>query len=588
MGKLKGKILINPSQVRTRLMKKEHLAHKILYFPQNVFLFCLYVILFSGFLHAGTRGERPLPPRLIVFISVDQLRTDLVFCYESHFGSNGFRRLIRESAVMTSCRYEYITCHTSAGHATMVSGTYPSVHGIVGNHWYDRQANRIQYSVGDPTGVEPGDKASQSPYGLSNRNFMGTTIGDELKLFSHGLSLVYSVSNKDRSAVLMAGKLADGAFWWNLRNGQWISSKQYMEVYPDWLNNYNQTRPLDAWFGQSWELLLDSTVYPKINSRWISAYDQSHDIGLTFPHRIGSRSAPDSFFYKELMTSPFASVEINRFVSTLFKAEPIGKDSIPDLLCISYSAGDYIGHQFGPYSRETMDYLLRMDRCLDTLFQIVERHVGLSNTLIVLTSDHGLAPIPETLEGKNFGTLRVNIEHMAGQIHDRMTARYGKLSGTKKYVVGVEPAFYFNPEALKEKKIEKEEAERYIKKLMLNEQWNGIERVYTHHELMTGAVLSDEITTRVMHSFYPSRSGDLIVLLKPFHIWDYTGKGTEHGQWYSYDAHVPLFFWGHSWFLSGFYHQSVSPVDIAPTLSVILGTAFPSGCIGKVIDKILR
>ncbi len=227
-----------------------------------------------------------------------------------------------------------------------------------------------------------------------------------------------------------------------------------------------------------------------------------------------------------LRTSPFGAEALNDFAGLLIAEESLGKDSVPDLLCVSYSPGDYIGHQYGPYSSETMDYMIRMDGYLAQLFGIIDRQIGLEQTLIVLTSDHGIAPLPKTLEKMGLHTAMVSRDSVIRRINESMTVRYGPAGKADGYVIAEEPNFYFDPAVLKEKKIEKIDAENYIKRVIVEEQWQGVFRVYTFHELMNGAVPKDEISARVQKSFHPARSGDLFIVLNPFHIWHYSGNRT--------------------------------------------------------------
>lgn len=538
----------------------------------------------------GPRAQEdgPKPPRLIVFISVDQLRYESLSRFEPFFGNDGFRYLRRSGADFNDCRYGHATLFTAVGHATMASGTYPNVHGIVSNDWYDRVSGKRVYAVEDSSGAEPGNGKAYHPDGRSPQYFLGTSIGDEMKLHSYGQSKVFGISNKDRAAILMTGVMADGVYWWNLNDGRWISSRHYMNQYPHWVSSYNKTKPLDKWFGKTWGLLLDSSMYPFVDPDVMDTYDVSNNMGMFFPHRIGTGKKPDKKYYLALRTSPFGAEALNEFAARLIIEESLGKDSIPDLLCISYSPGDYIGHQFGPYSRETMDYMIRMDAYLAQLFGIIDRQVGLDQTLIVLTSDHGIAPLPKTLEKMGLTTARVSRDSVIQRINACMTRRYGPAGKAGGYIIAEEPNFYFDPAVLKEKKIEKIDAENYIKGVIVQEQWQGVFRVYTFHELITGAVPKDEISAKVHKSFHPARSGDLFIVLNPFHIWYYNGKGTEHGQLYAYDTHVPLFLSGSRWIRPGRYHETVSPVDIAPTLSVILRTAFPSGTVGKALAPCMK
>jgi predicted AlkP superfamily pyrophosphatase or phosphodiesterase len=522
-------------------------------------------------------------PKLVVFISIDQFRYDYLTRYRPYFGPDGFNYLIENGADFVDCHYGHATTETAVGHAIMMSGTYPYKSGIVANEWFDREIGRRVYAVEDTSTSILGIGNQSKTDGRSPRNFQGTNLGDQLKLVTGGAAKVFGVSNKDRAAILMAGKLANAAYWMDDREGKVVTSSYYMSEFPQWMNDYNATKPLDKWRDSSWTLLREEKIYPVIPEKYLNNYTESYGMGLSFPHK----PAAAADYYKSLIRTPFGSQALLSLAKEVTVKENLGMDGVPDILCISFSPNDYIGHQFGPMSREAMDISLRTDGYIAELIKFIDKRVGLNDVLFVLTADHGSTPIPEEMKDKNIDAGRISIQAVYKIVNGAMTDKYGKLATERSYVDTVlEPSVYFNPRALKEKKIDKNECEDYISAFLLKKT-ESVFRVYKSSDLALGNVSHDAITGQVEKNFFPARVGDLVIVLKPFHIWSY-GKGTGHGQPYSYDTHVPLILCGQKWIKSGTFGDRCSPADIAPTLAAILEIEYPSGCDGKILKEVIK
>ncbi len=532
----------------------------------------------------------PQPPRLIVFICVDQFRYDYYTKYESFFTDKGFRYLTDRGAFFTDCNYQHATLVTAVGHSIMMSGAYPNATGLISNDWYDRRTGRMRYAVEDQNYPILGDTSADSSRGRSPMYFIGSNFADIWKWHTNGKGKVFAVSNKDRSAIMMAGKLADGAYWWDYDAGNWITSTYYRKAYPSWVSDFNLTRPLDKWFNRSWPLFLHPRLYPERAAGNSDYYLVQYDMQKDFPHRIGSESGrPDRNYYLALRTSPFGVEAVNDFIKILLDNENLGSDAIPDLLCISYSSGDYLGHAFGPDSREIMDFLIRCDRYLADIINYINKKTGENQVLYILTADHGVAPIPMELNDEKFPAGYVHRDSVRLPLERHLIKRYGNLATAHSYLLAMEPDFYFNDTALIEKNIDKYEIQSYIKGCLTETIVpKGVYRLYFKTDILEGRISRDKLSDQITLNTHPERSGDFYVVLEPYFMWYDHGKGTEHGAPYRYDTHVPLWFSGSQWIKPGIYRETCSPADIVPTLAALLGATAPSQAVGRVLTSILK
>ncbi|NUM80384.1 alkaline phosphatase family protein [bacterium] len=545
------------------------------------------VVLSSGC--APTSNQKTPAPRLVVFISIDQLRYDYLTKFSLHFGPDGFNYLLNRGANFAECHYGHATNETAVGHATMMSGTYPYRHGIIANDWYDRSLRRKVYGTEDTLAPILGAKEYGKTDGRSPRKFSGTNLADQLKLHTGGQAKVFGVSNKDRSAILMAGKMADGVYWMDEKFGRIVTSAYYMNDYPEWMKTYQASKPLDKWKGAKWDMLLSPDEYPKSEKKFEQYYDVKAGIGGAFPHIIGSENdKKDKNYYEALMRSPFSSEALLELMEELMIRENLGDDAVTDILCVSFSANDKIGHMFGPMSREVMDITVRTDRYLARLFKFLDKEVGLNNILFVLTSDHGVPPIPEIIASRQVEAYRLIPDTVRQIAETEMIKKFGRLAREQRYVEVIEEAnLYFNDAALAEKKIDKNIAEQYISTFLKNNV-KGIDRIYTSQQLSEGRIPNDAISQAVFKNYYSGRTGDLFLVLDPYCIWSWNGKGTDHGEPQSYDNHVPMILAGVHWIKPGTYYQRCSPVDIAPTLAAILKIEQPNATDGRVLNEIIR
>jgi predicted AlkP superfamily pyrophosphatase or phosphodiesterase len=549
---------------------------------------------------AAQSGLGTKRPRLVLLIAVDQFRYDYLERFGDLFVQNGLRRLLRNGASWVDSNYDHMPTYTAPGHSTMMTGAYPAESGIIANEWPDRSSGKKVSSVSDDSVKLLGGKQNEN--GASPRRLMTSTLGDELRLVTNDRAKVLGISVKDRSAILPAGRHANAAYWFS--GGSMVSSTYYFDELPGWVTGFNRTRPADKYFGAKWERLLPESEYLKRAGVDSPTWE---DIGRVpgdtnaFPHTVtGGATGPGREFYNALDYSPFTNDLLVSFARQAIINEQLGQDNDTDLLSVSFSANDYVGHRYGPYSQEAMDISLRVDRQIATLLDFVQRSVGLANTIVVFTADHGVAPIPEHAAALGLGGVRLKADDVLTAIRSAISSHYNPHAtapdpttdyiyryddnGTSKDAF-INGNVYFNYAALKRDGVSLDEIEELAGEAALTVP--GIARYFTRAQLQRGATsVSDPIARRASHGFYPGRSGDLVVVPDPF---KYLGDSitATHGSPYSYDTHVPLIIMG-AGLHPGRYFEAASPADIAPTLSALLGLQAPSSTTGRILLEAIK
>jgi predicted AlkP superfamily pyrophosphatase or phosphodiesterase len=561
------------------------------------------ILLFSSVTIAQRRTQPTVQkrPKLVLLIAVDQFRYDYLERFGDLFGPNGFRRLMRDGASWTQSNYDHMPTYTAPGHGTMMTGAYPAESGIIGNEWLDRASGKRITSVSDESekllGGLPDDPAS------SPRRLMASTVGDELRLATNDRAKVIGISVKDRSAILPAGRHANAAYWFSWTSGTMVSSTYYFNQLPPWVTAFNAAKPADKYFGTKWERLLPESEYRKRagadNPSWetVNAWGDTN----SFPHTItGGATSPNRNFYTALDYSPYTNEILLSFAQQAIVNEQLGQDDDTDVLTVSFSANDYVGHRFGPYSQEVMDVTLRTDRNIATLLDFIDARVGLANTLIALTADHGVSPIPEHAVALGLGGGRVAFASVMGTIQAAISARYNPQKKspdpTADYLLRFSEAgttrewfinnnIYFNYDALRRDGVNVEELSQVVVAAALTVP--GIARCFSRSQLLRGATsVTDPIERRVLHGFYPARSGDVVMVAEPYKYIAETITAT-HGSPYSYDTHVPTIIMG-AGVTPGRYLEPATPADIAPTLSALLRITAPSNSTGRVLIEALK
>ncbi len=487
-------------------------------------------------------------PKLVLGIVIDQFRYDYINRFHKDF-NGAFKRFFEQGAVFTNAHQDHFPTVTAIGHATFMTGATPAVSGIVNNEWYDRASGKNVTSVSDDATQLLGSEGR----GSSPRRLLTSTIGDELKISGHK-SKVIGMSIKDRAAILPAGHAADGAYWFDGRTGNFVSSTFYFPELPGWVKNFNQSRIPDKYLSAEWKSLDSSQVFRKMPA------------------------TPGPQLYNGLEATPFGNDLLEAFAERAIDAEQLGQHSDTDVLTVSFSSNDYVGHAKGPDSPEVRDISLRTDRLLMKLLDYVDSKVGAGNTLVVLTADHGVAPVPEVNEERKMPGGRLSEPDLFQAVQTALSSRFGE----GKWIVGNSgPTMYLNRELVKEKNLDEAEVERVGANAV--RALPNIFRVYTRHQLINGMVPDDRFSQRVQNGFYAGRSGDITPLPNPYYL--YEAHGTSHGTPFSYDTHVPVIFMGPT-ITPGLYSNEIAVNDIAPTLATILEIEIPSGSVGRVLTEL--
>ena len=496
-----------------------------------------------AFLLATVAVAAPVKPKLVLAIAVDQFRYDYLTRFRAEYNA-GFDRLLKKGAVFTNARYEQFPTVTAIGHSTMMTGATPSISGIVGNDWYDREAGKNVTSVSDDSVKILGGRGEG---GASPHRLLVSTVGDEMKMADQSQSRVIGISLKDRSAILPAGHMADGAYWFDNKTGGFVSSTYYFADLPAWVKDFNAGKPADRYRGAEW-------------------------FGRKFPTEAGEK------LYAAMPASPFGNELIESFAERAIQAAQLGRRNVCDLLAVSFSSNDYVGHELGPDAPEIRDISIRTDRVLGKLFQFVDAQVGMQNVLVVFTADHGVAPLPELNAQRKMPGGRMPAGIVRETVQKALTQKYGE----GKWITSPsEHSLYLNRDLIRDKKLDEAEVNRTAAQAALGIP--HVFRVYTREQLMNGSALEDQVGRRVMNGFYVRRGADVYIMLEPY--WMFAPHGTTHGTTFSYDAHVPVIFMGPG-IKAGNFYEAIAVNDIAPTLATILSIEIPSGSVGRVLSEI--
>ncbi|HEX2217904.1 MAG TPA: alkaline phosphatase family protein [Gemmatimonadales bacterium] len=518
-------------------------------------------------------------PRLVVAIAVDQLRADYMDRFRPFFGRGGFNLFLQRGAHLASARYEHATTSTCPGHAVMLTGSYGAVNGIIGNDWYDVAAGREVYCAADTTVRLIGaDLEGRSP-----RNLEGATVGDLLKMSTGGRSRVLTVSAKDRSAIMLGGHLADAAYW--MEDTLFVTSTYYRSELPKWAHEFNGSGKITAYFGKQWERLLPTVHYAMVGPDDVVGEAEEDGLQRTFPHAMGAGSSPGEDFVEAFDVSPFGNDVLADFAMRAIVEEGLGRDTVTDLLGISFSANDRVGHAYGPDSHEVMDVTVRLDRTLARLFAFLDRRVGLGNVVLVLTADHGVAPLPEVFATLHPGASarRFDPAVVDTAVNAALQARYGPAPAPGWVIHHDQPQLYLNLAALRAKRVSIEEAERVAQAAVL--AIPGVHEALTATELAIARGAGSR--SGEVLSFHPARSGNIYYQMAPYIVADDDPTGTGHGTPWAYDQQVPVLFFGRG-IVPGVRRTPAAVADIAPTLSALLGLVAPGGSQGRVLSEILR
>lgn len=498
-------------------------------------------------------------PRLIVVIVIDQFRADYLERYRDQFTEGGFRTFLDKGAYFADCSYDYANTRTAPGHATLFTGAYSNGHGIVANEWWDPQKKKMVTSVEDDSthliGID--DKGP----GASPRNLLASTLGDQLKLASQGKSRVFGIALKDRAAILPAGYAADAAYWIDHQNGAWITSTYYRDALPKWVADFNAGNRTGKYWDREWRdsdgNLLRSTAHQK------------------------KTEGGEAGFYEVVGSTPFANDYELEFAKELMLYEQVGMGPSTDLLAISLSANDILGHQVGPDSPEIHAMALALDRELADFFDFLGHQVGLANVWIALSADHGIAPIPAVAAKLRIPSAALNAQELRTQLNKTLSAKLSP-GRTTEFLKSLDfPVAWLNEEAFLAARIKEDDAERDVGEAL---RTIGMRGYFTKSQLAAGTVPATLLGRQYLNSYSPEAGWYVLGVPAPFSVGSL--KGTDHASPYSYDTQVPLAFYGLA-FQPGIYRTHAEPTDLAPTFASLLGIIPPTHSVGRVLTEAL-
>ena len=560
---------------------------------KNAFLTILFVFTGTFCLFGQSKTARP---KLVLQITVDQLRGDMPNLVYNRLEEGGFRYLYEQGIVYENAHHPHANTETIVGHVTLATGAYPSRHGMVGNVWFDKETDRLLYNIEDArykaTGgvgardmdseVDPSQVAKTE--GRSPHTILTTTFSDELGLFYGEDSKIFAVSGKDRGAVSMAGHIGK-AFWYTTKDGGFASSTYYYKEFPNWVDKWNKQKKADHYYGKYWELSRDLATY-RYADQDDRPYENPADLGFgrVFPHPYGEKG--NKYYYTLLLASPVVDELTVDFAKELILNENLGQDDIPDYLSVSLSCTDYVGHLFGPASLESEENLLRLDRTLADLLNFIDKTVGLEHTLIVLSADHGAPEAPEYMLEKGISAGRVNLDALDySELDRKLKDQFG--IGKEVIKMTFHPYVYLDHTLLKEKGLDIDKVSKLVASELI--KFDGIGYALPSADLVTGKVPDAPIVRQVLRNFNPKRSGDIYLIYEPH--WCATGNEdvalVNHGSPWHYDTFVPVIFAGNG-LAPGKIFREIQTVDVALTLSKYLGIKGPSGVSGKPLVEVLN
>lgn len=524
-------------------------------------------------------NQKPIKttPKLVVGIVVDQMRYDYLTRFWDHYGDGGFKRLVNEGFNCKNNHFNYAPTSTGPGHTSIYTGTTPSTHGIIGNNWYDKTSGRIVYCASDENYVSVGTSAGTGK--MSPHRMTVSTVTDELRLFTQKRGKVIALALKDRGAVLPGGHMANAAYWYNgSAEGDWISSSYYMDELPRWVKSFNSSDAVEK-YKKPWTTLKNISTYLESGAD-NNVYEGmfAGETAPVFPHDLPAIWENNGQFdllrgtaYGNSLTTDFALAAID--------GEDLGKDAIPDFLAVSYSSTDYVGHQFGVNSKEVQDTYLRLDQDLERLFEFLDRKVGEGEYLVFLSSDHGAVDVPAYLKDQKIPAGYMDSQGMSARFKEFMSYTYGDAEVIKNYS---NAQFFLDHDVIRNLDLEVKDVQYKIGQELLS--YDGISRVFTGYQ-MEHNEYNHGIPYIIQNGYNQKRSGDILLVLNPGVVY-YPKTGSTHGSPYPYDTHVPLLFYGKG-IPQGSTVERTEIDDIAPTISSLLGMAFPSGTSGQPIEEVL-
>ena len=556
------------------LLQISSLMRKLMMLLTLCFIFSLT---FSQSKPINTSSAGKLRPKLVVGIVVDQMRWDYLYRFYDRYASNGaFKKFLNQGFSCENTLIPYTPTITACGHTCIYTGSVPAIHGITGNAWWDREAARSVYCTEDATVKTVGATGTSGE--MSPKNLLVTTIADELKLATNFRSKVIGIAIKDRGAILPAGHAADAAYWFDGRSGNFVTSTYYMNQEPAWVTAFNNRKLIKGYFEKGW-----NTLYP------IETYVQSTKDDKPYEGKpFGAEQRGFPYDLKKFADKSYGTVSSTPYGNTLtiemakaaIENEKLGTDDITDMLAISFSSPDYIGHAFGPNSIEAEDNYLRLDKEMGEFFTYLDSKIGKGEYLVFLSADHGVSHVPGfNIENKLPGGV-IPDEKWSKEMNAAMLTQFGS---DKLVVSNYNYQIHLNNKIIDSAKLDRAAIKKYIIGY-LNKQ-PEISRAFDLEDL-SGTTLNYKIKEMVSNGYYPKRGGDIQLVLQPGFI-DGGATGTTHGSWNPYDAHVPMLFYG--WKIkAGKISRETHMTDIAPTIAALLKIQNPSGNVGEAVEEVMK
>ncbi len=543
-------------------------------------IFCFSLFNISSF----SQNYSQIPsekPKLVIGIVIDQMRYDYLMKYWNKYGNNGFKRLVNEGSFCKNANFNYFNTQSNCGFATISTGANPSVHGIVSDKWYISLSDKIVNCVDDDT-VQCLDGDPNSDCGkYSASKLLGSTLGDELKLATYKMSKVYAISLDASSAILSAGHIADGAYWFDTNTGGFVTSSAYIKELPSWVKEFNDKKLAATYTTEKWTKLLPDSLYNDClpdNNR----YEEGLKDQKTFPYDLGvmSLKIDGKRDYNLLKYTPFGNNITKDFAIYTIVNQKLGKGNYTDYLCVDFASTEYISQAFGLSSIEMEDAYLRLDKEIEHLLDFLDSYIGKGNMLVYLTSNHGAVYSPKYMNDLGIPAGYFNQGQMVALLKSYLNVTYGKGDWVKYYS---KQQLFLNHTLIQDSKLSLENFQNDVAQFIL--QFSGVTNVVTS-SMLQNTNYSSGIFQKMQNSYNQKRSGDILINLEPG--WtEYNDSSTGHNSGYSYDTHVPLIFYG--WRIARqTIYEPIDMTDIAPTISMFLDIANPNACQGKPIIQLLK
>jgi len=514
-------------------------------------------------------------PKLVVGIVVDQMRWDFLYRYYDKYENGGFKRLLSQGFSCENTMINYIPSVTAIGHSTIFTGSVPAIHGIAGNDWYDSGTGKPTYCTDDSTVISVGSDSKGNK--MSPHNLLVTTITDELRLATNFQSKVVGISLKDRAAILPAGHNPTAAFWMDDASGKFVTSSYYLSALPEWVDDFNNSKPIEKLLENGWNTLLPIDQYTEStadNVEWEGKLKGAID--PVFPYDVQKAYSLD---HGSLRQMPFGNTLTLQFAKATVDGYKLGQEKTTDFLTINCASTDYSGHLVGPNAIEIEDVYLRLDKDLATFFTYLDQKVGKGNYLVFLTADHGAAHAEGFMNANKMPTgflskdLKTNLENTLD-----------KEFVTNQLVTGIENfQVTFNNDRIDSLKLDLNKIKASAVNFLQHQE--GIQFAIDQDKISEASVPSP-LKEMMINGYNRQRSGSVLMINMPGWLPSYQKKGTTHSVWNPYDTHIPLIFMG--WKINhGTTNRTTYMTDIAPTLAAILHIQMPSGCIGTPIPEVL-